>query len=79
MTDPSFAAKFAQAKRQVLQKMLDEDSERILKFINDGDDLKDIPMGDPAPIEDAADADHHTHVTETDPTAPDGYATLPDE
>lgn len=79
MTEPSFAAQFEKAKRQALQKMLDEDSERIMKFINDGDDLKDIPMGDPAPIEDAADASHHSHVVEHQEGAPDGYGSLPDE
>ena len=50
-----------------------------MKFINDGDDLKDIPMGDPAPIEDAADASHHSHVVEHQEGAPDGYGSLPDE
>jgi hypothetical protein len=34
------------AKAALLQKMLVEDNERIFSFINEGDDLKDVPIGD---------------------------------
>jgi hypothetical protein len=37
------------SKAELLKKMLSEDNDRILKFIQEPDDFKDVPIGDSDP------------------------------
>ena len=68
-------------KLQMLNQMLSEDNDMIMKFIGEGDTFKNVPMGDtgnPVDVEKAA-SHEHSHFTTPQENAPVGYASLPDD
>ena len=67
------------ARASVLRQMLEEDNDKILNFINEGDDLKDVPMGDPPPLVESADSANHSHAVLEQVNAPSGYCQMPDD
>lgn len=67
-------------KLQMLNKMLSEDNDMIMKFIGEGDTFKDVPMGDEP--QNAARTERTTESKcEVTPKgdAPTGYTNLPDD
>lgn len=51
------SSKFPQAN--ALRKMLEEDNQRLFKFIDEGNDLKNVPMNDVGGVEQSTENNEH--------------------
>ncbi|OHT02993.1 hypothetical protein TRFO_29752 [Tritrichomonas foetus] len=68
-------------KAGALKKLLEEDNQKLFKFIDDGDDLKDVPMNDIGGEDSKIKNDEPMRQVQDspDPQPQNDYQSFPDE